>query len=111
MIDFEKAFDSIEWSYVKKVLQYYNFGPECIRWFDIIYKDPQSCVINNGNGSEFFELGRGCRQGDPWSPYLHVFILAIEHLAQNITQEQEILRAPKGYVIAYSRGHLIVHSI
>ncbi len=89
LIDFEKAFDSLEWSYIRKVLQKYNFGNDFIKWFDIVYKDSQSCVINNGNYSNFFNLGRGCRQGDPWSPY--IFILAIEPLARYIIQEQQIL--------------------
>ena len=88
LIDFEKAFDSIEWSYITKVLTKYNFGVDFIHFFDMVYKDAQSCVINNGNYSEFFQLGRGCRQGDPWSPYL--FILCIEPLAQRIKQEQNI---------------------
>ena len=82
LIDFEKAFDSIEWKYIKKILRKYNFGKNFIRWFNIVYNNSQSSVINNGNYSEFFNLGRGCRQGDPWSPYL--FILAIEPLAQAI---------------------------
>ena len=25
-IDFEKAFDSLEWSFIEKTLNYYNFG-------------------------------------------------------------------------------------
>ena len=25
-VDFEKAFDSIEWSFIEKTLKYYNFG-------------------------------------------------------------------------------------
>ena len=88
LIDFEKAFDSIEWSYLRKVLRAYNFGEEYIKWFKIVYNGAQSCVINNGNYSSFFNLGRGCRQGDPWSPYL--FILAIEPLAQCIMNTPHI---------------------
>lgn len=88
LIDFEKAFDSVEWSYIVKLLRKYNFGDDFIRWFNIVYSDAQSCVINNGNYSEFFNLARGCRQGDPWSPY--IFILAIEPLAQCIKTNQQI---------------------
>jgi hypothetical protein len=88
LIDFEKAFDSIEWSYITETLNKYNFGEDFINWFNIVYKDSQSCVINNGKYSKFFKLGRGCRQGDPWSPY--IFILSIEPLAQYIKQHAHI---------------------
>ena len=88
LVDFEKAFDSIEWTYIRKVLKKYNFGPDIIHFFYIIYKDAESCIINNGNYSEFFRLQRGCRQGDPWSPYL--FILSIEPLAQYIKNAPNI---------------------
>ena len=88
LIDFEKAFDSIDWTYIRNVLKIYNFGDDFIKWFNIVYNDSQSCVINNGKYSNFFNLGRGCRQGDPWSPYL--FILAIEPLAQYIKHAPQV---------------------
>ena len=88
LIDFEKAFDSLEWDFIRDTLKSYNFGPNFIKWFNIIYKDCQSCVTNNGHYSSFFNLHRGCRQGDPLSPY--IFILAIEPLAQCILNSRDI---------------------
>ena len=88
LLDFEKAFDSIEWDYLNSVLRSYGFGPQFIRWFNVLYKNACSCVLNNGNFSEFFKLGRSCRQGDPLSPYL--FILAIEPLALEFKNNYKI---------------------
>ena len=88
LLDFEKAFDSIEWDYLNNLLKSYGFGPQFIQWFNVLYKNACSCVLNNGNFSEFFKLGRSCRQGDPLSPYL--FILAIEPLALEITTNKKI---------------------
>lgn len=101
-MDFEKAFDSIEWSYIENVLKWYNFGSDFLKWFQIIYNDSESCVINNGNYSSFFKLERGCRQGDPLSPYL--FILCIEPLSRFIKCSNLI----KGVTIGaqeYKIGH------
>jgi len=65
-----------------------------IKWFNIIYNNSESCVINNGKYSEFFKLERGCRQGDPWSPY--IFILIIEPLSQYIKHNIRISGLPFG---------------
>ena len=88
LIDFEKAFDSVSWKFINKVLRIYNFGDSFIKWFNILYNDAQSCVINNGKYSQLFPLGRGCRQGDPLSPY--IFILAVEPLASAIRNAPDI---------------------
>ena len=40
-IDFEKAFDSLEWNYLLKCLEFFNFGPELILWVKTFYKKIQ----------------------------------------------------------------------
>ena len=69
-IDFEKAFDSIEWDFLYQLQEAFNFGPTLMRWIKTFYNNLSSCVINNGLFSKPFKLERGVRQGDPLSPYL-----------------------------------------
>ena len=87
-IDFEKAFDSLEWDFLNKCLELFNFGPEFIRWVNIFYKNIQSCVINNGLCCKYFNIERGVRQGDPLSPYL--FVTAVEILGIAIRNKDSI---------------------
>ena len=88
LIDFRKAFDKIEWSFILKTLTFFNFGPDLIKWVKVIYTDISSCVINNGNSSSFFNLGCGVRQGCPLSPLL--YIICSEVLSLLIKNDKDI---------------------
>ena len=103
-IDFRKAFDTLEWSFLFNCLDSFNFGNEFKRWISTFYKNIQSCVINNGLSSEYFNLTRGVRQGDPLSPYL--FLLAVETLAIAIRENEEI----KGIVIDKQETKLLQYA-
>ncbi len=87
-IDYEKAFDRIEWSMIQKALQFFNFPDYISTWAKIFYNDIESKVVNNGWASETMYPTRGCRQGCPLSPYL--FILVGEILANYIRQNENI---------------------
>lgn len=81
-LDAEKAFDRLDWTYLKQTLAYMGFHDTFIRWIQIFYHNPKSRIRVNGHCSEFFNLGRGTRQGDAISPVL--FALSIEPLAESI---------------------------
>lgn len=77
-VDFEKAFDSLNHSYLLEVLKKFNFPPkfcELIKHFLFIGK---SCLVLGNFYSSFFTVVRGVRQGDPLSGLL--FIVALEPL-------------------------------
>ena len=63
-IDFEKAYDSLSFSYIKKCLTYFNFSETVVRWVEILLHN-FSCVTNHcGNISQKFNIGRGAKQGN-----------------------------------------------
>jgi len=88
LLDFEKAFDSVAWSFIQKSLSVFGFGSDIKQWVELFYKNIKSCVIVNSITSSFFGIGRGCRQGDPLSPY--IFLLCAEILAIMIRKHENI---------------------
>ena len=89
-IDFHKALDSLEWSFLFSCLEAFGFGSEFIWWVRTLYHNIESCVINNnGLATDFFSLERGVRQGNLLSPYL--FVVAVETLALAIRQNPQII--------------------
>ena len=77
--DYKRAFDSLNHDFLFEVLGLFNFGPEFIRWVKVMLNGASSCIAQNKVSTEFFEVQRGCRQGDCCSPLL--FILCVEVLS------------------------------
>ena len=87
-LDFEKAFDTVEWPFLQNTFRHYNFVPEAINWIQLFYHNIESCILNNGWSRNFFKLEKGVRQGCPLSPYL--FILCVEVFAEAVRRNKSI---------------------
>ena len=88
LIDFEKAFDSISWKFLYQVLKNFGFGPDFIRWIELFNSNIKATVLQAGFLSEFINIERGCKQGDPIAPYL--FIICAQILCTLINKNKAI---------------------
>ena len=47
-LDFSKAFDTLQWSFMYQTLEYFGFNRPFITWIQTLYTDINTLVTNNG---------------------------------------------------------------
>ena len=78
-LDLEKAYDRLEWSFIKETLEFFQIPPRLIQLIMNMLSSTRFHIMWNGTPLPAIVLSRGIRQGDPLSPYL--FILCLERLS------------------------------
>lgn len=88
-IDLEKAFDRIDWSFIRQALHLFNFPPNLTKLIMSYISSSSISVLINGSKINVFTHFREIRKEDPHSPYL--FILCMELLSRRIDYEVNTL--------------------
>ncbi|XP_074318737.1 uncharacterized protein LOC141655560 [Silene latifolia] len=79
-LDLQKAYDSIEWSFVDQMLQALKFPEKFKQLLMVCITSPTYTLSLNGAQFGFFKGKRGLRQGDPIS--LLIFCICMEYLSR-----------------------------
>ena len=87
-INFRKAFDSINHSYIQSVLKKFNFGKDICDWINLFFNNREGIILLNGHLTDQIQLEEGVPQGDIISPF--IFIIAVEILFIKITKSKKI---------------------
>ena len=78
-LDLEKAYDHLEWLFIKETLEFIQIPPKQIQLIMNMLSSTRFNIMWNGTPLSTIIPSRGVRQGDPLSPYL--FILCLERLS------------------------------
>ncbi|GJZ48173.1 putative RNA-directed DNA polymerase [Tanacetum coccineum] len=102
-VDFEKAFDSVNWPFLLDTMRQMGFGSKWRSWISSCLSSASISVLVNGSPTKEFKLERGLRQGDPLSPFL--FLIVAEALQVSILEACDI-GLYKGIFLAKSGANL-----
>lgn len=98
-VDFEKAYDSVSWSFLDYMMRRLGFSVRWRRWIHACVCCGKLSVLVNGCPTEEINIQKGLKQGDPLAPFL--FLLVVEGLS-GLVRSAEALGLYQGFKVGNS---------
>jgi hypothetical protein len=73
-VDFERAYDTVNWNFLDYMLGRMGFADGWRRWIRACVFQSTMSVLVNGSPTGDFTVCKGLRQGDPLSPFLFLIV-------------------------------------
>jgi len=73
-VDFEKAYDLMEWSFLEYMLRRMGFVGKWIAWMKACVFGGNMSILVNGSPTEEIDIKRGLKQGDLLAPFLFLLV-------------------------------------
>ena len=102
-LDFEKAYDKVNWDFLLECHRMRGFDPKWCSWVEQILRNSTVSIKLNNCVGPYFQSGKGVRQGDPYSPFL--INMVVECLTKMIKNAQ------KNNLIVGLASDLIPHGV
>ncbi|KAM0005117.1 putative RNA-directed DNA polymerase [Helianthus debilis subsp. tardiflorus] len=106
-VDFEKAFDSLNWAFLYSVLLQMGFPALWRKWVSGILSSARSSILVNGSSTLELNVQRGVQQGDPLSPLLFIIAMEALHVATEKAKDLGILNGVNTPCLGPNISHLL----
>jgi hypothetical protein len=73
-VDFEKAYDSVDWGFLEYMMYRVGMCNKWVRWMKACVFGGNMSILVNGSPTEEISIQRGLKQGDPLAPFLFLLV-------------------------------------
>jgi len=73
-VDFQKAYDTVDWSFLEYMFRRVGFCSKWINWMKACVFGGNMSILVNGSPTEEICIERGLKQGDPLAPFLFLLV-------------------------------------
>ncbi|XP_058211464.1 uncharacterized protein LOC131323632 [Rhododendron vialii] len=94
-IDFERAYDCVNWEFLLDLLSKLGFRVNWCRWIKECCSSVSMSVLINGSASKEFTTQKGLRQGDPLSPFLFNIVVEALNIMLERARARNIIKRVK----------------